>query len=126
MLFDIVLPQGTDCRRNTRFSQDPPRGMFSCLKKLDIKYCHRIEKLFPWRMLQNLCNLEFLYLFSCEKMAEIIAEEEEEEGMDVTNSITLPRLRHSSLNCLPELKLICKTTMTCNSMESIDYGAVEN
>ncbi|KAL2473028.1 Disease resistance protein [Forsythia ovata] len=103
----------------------PPGGMFSCLKKLDIKYCDQIEKLFPLGFLHNLCNLERLYVFSCEKMVEIIAHDEE-EGMDVTSTITIPRLKHLSLNDLPELKMICKTTMTCNSMESIDlWGCIK-
>ena len=85
-----------------------------------------MKKLFPFKLLQDLQNLEEIEVRSCGKMREIIASELEErnhkgEGSDTTTSFNLPKLRELELCDLPELKSICSTSRqtVCDSLEGI-------
>ncbi|GKV47828.1 hypothetical protein SLEP1_g54687 [Rubroshorea leprosula] len=101
-----------------------PRGIFSSLKKVVIRECKKIKKLFPsWKLVECLKKLEDLYVDDCEEMEEIIAsdpEEEGEEGGDIIKKLILPKLKKLTLSDLPALKSICsrRAVIVCDSLES--------
>ncbi|XAR56586.1 hypothetical protein NMG60_11037132 [Bertholletia excelsa] len=90
-----------------------PKGTFLNLKHLDIIGCPRIKTLFTLPLLQNLQNLEVIYIWECKLMEEIIALENQEE------IISFPKLIRLSLQQLPELKSICRGKMACESIQNI-------
>ncbi|XP_017979820.1 PREDICTED: putative disease resistance protein At4g10780 [Theobroma cacao] len=103
-----------------------PPGIFTHLKSLCIYKCPDMKKLFPFKLLQDLQNLEEIEVRSCGQMKEIIASEEERDSMGegkdhTTTSFNFPKLRELELCDLPELKSICSTSrqMVCDSLEGI-------
>ncbi|XP_057474960.1 disease resistance protein SUMM2-like isoform X2 [Actinidia eriantha] len=117
----------------------PTNGTFLNLKHLDISGCPSIRKLFTIHLLQNLHNLELIYVWECKQMEEIISldneEENETESMDESTTtstsssnqsssshgtvVSFPKLKRLSLQQLPELKSICGGVMACDSIQSI-------
>jgi len=98
----------------------PYNGIFSGLIEFYCGGCESMKKLFPLVLLPNLVNLERIEVMDCEKMEEIIGTTDEESS--TSNSITkfnLPKLRSLTLDCLPELKSICRAKLICNSLEKI-------
>ncbi|XP_022717721.1 LOW QUALITY PROTEIN: disease resistance protein At4g27190-like [Durio zibethinus] len=101
----------------------PPHNVFSSLSDLYISDCNNIKKLFSsnW-VLQNLQNLNYLWVSDCRDMEEIIApESESEEEVISAINFTLPKLKKLRLGWLPKLKSICSATgvMVCDSIEEI-------
>ncbi|CDP17473.1 unnamed protein product [Coffea canephora] len=107
-----------------------PAGTFSSLKELSISKCHNMKQLFTVQLLQNLQNLEELYVEDCEGLEEIAADgngvgQGGGEGTQLTSSegatatVILPKLRQLRLENLPQLKNICKAAMICISIEYI-------
>ncbi|XP_027170330.1 disease resistance protein SUMM2-like [Coffea eugenioides] len=107
-----------------------PAGTFSSLKELSISKCHNMKQLFTVQLLQNLQNLEELYVEDCEGLEEIAADgngvgQGGGEGTQLTSSegatatVILPKLRQLRLDNLPQLKNICKAAMICDSIKKI-------
>ncbi|KAG5255032.1 disease resistance protein [Salix suchowensis] len=98
---------------------------FSHLKKLTIGECPSMKNLFSLYMLPNLTNLEEIEVDECHAMEEIIAKDDEEEGMMVEDSINdyavthLPNLKALKLSNLTELRSIFHGALICDSLEEI-------
>jgi len=94
-----------------------PGGIFSCLKEFDISECHLIEKLFTPQLVQQLQNLETIRVAHCNLMIEIFAVS---NGDDNDRSIiSLPKLTRLTLKWLPELKIVCKGSISCGSLPEV-------
>nr|GMC55529.1 probable disease resistance protein At1g12290 isoform X2 [Ipomoea batatas] len=95
---------------------------FSSLKHLYIHGCDSMKKLLPHALLQNLKNLEELFVTNCSQLEVVIGGvggDGEEEGSSNT-PIYLPKLKQLYLDKLPELKSICNgREMICPSIEEI-------
>ncbi|PHT52194.1 hypothetical protein CQW23_06656 [Capsicum baccatum] len=99
---------------------------FSVLTILDIQECHKMKKLFPRAILQDLMNLEVLFVGGCSEMEEIIGREEGEGSSQSSSSCTsttadLPKLKDLNLMVLPELKSICEGKLICDSIEYMEF-----
>ncbi|RQO85982.1 hypothetical protein POPTR_001G404800v4 [Populus trichocarpa] len=115
----------------TREGAAPPswqsNGTFSHLKKVTIGECPSMKNLFSLDLLPNLTNLEVIEVDDCDQMEEIIAIEDEEEGMMVEDSsssshyavTSLPNLKVLKLSNLPELKSIFHGEVICDSLQEI-------
>uniref|UniRef100_A0A2C9V2U2 Uncharacterized protein n=1 Tax=Manihot esculenta TaxID=3983 RepID=A0A2C9V2U2_MANES len=99
---------------------------FSPLKKIKIRECPSMKKLFPQGLMSNLQNLEEIEVCHCDNMKELIAmeEREREESYNSSNGttfiFTLPKLRSVGLAELPQLKSICSQEIVCDSLEYIE------
>jgi len=120
-------------REGTALQPFPSIGTFSCLRVFDVFNCPSIKKLFPSGLLPNLKHLEVIEVEFCDKMEEIIAAEEEDEGgivgeernsssrsTDASVEFRLPNLRLLKLRNLSELKSICSGVMICDSLQELD------
>ncbi|KAM3321192.1 hypothetical protein P3S67_008394 [Capsicum chacoense] len=84
---------------------------------------HRMKKLFPRAILQDLKNLEMLDVLGCSEMEEIIGREEGEGSSLSSSSSTsttahLPKLKQLILR---ELKSICEGKLMCDSVEWMEF-----
>ncbi|PHT52170.1 hypothetical protein CQW23_06632 [Capsicum baccatum] len=100
---------------------------FSGLTELYIYDCDRMKKLFPRAVLQDLKNLEKLFVGRCSEMEEIIGSEEGEGSRQSISSSTsttadLPKLKLLKLVYLFELKSICEGKLMCDSLEAMEFG----
>ncbi|PHT24929.1 hypothetical protein CQW23_35416 [Capsicum baccatum] len=98
---------------------------FSGLTKFEIRYCSRMKKLFPQAMLQDLKNLEVLYVLGCSEMEEIIGREEGEGSSQSSSTSTIadfPKLKELKLIDLLELKSICEGKLMCDSLEYMKFA----
>ncbi|CAA2950207.1 probable disease resistance At5g63020 [Olea europaea subsp. europaea] len=104
-----------------------PRGLFSHLQRLVVVRCGKIKKLLPRSLVQNLHNLNNLSVESCAKLEEIIGDEESDEGFGAESNtvITLPRLEILYLDNLPELEIIYKGTIICDSIKKIHMKRIK-
>ncbi|GLU15356.1 hypothetical protein SLE2022_318540 [Rubroshorea leprosula] len=75
-------------------------GIFFNLRRLIIRRCPRIRKLFSLELLQALQNLEEIRVRDCQQMEEIIV-------ADASIKFTFPKLRQLYLVDLPQLESIC-------------------
>ncbi|KAJ6886924.1 disease resistance protein [Populus alba x Populus x berolinensis] len=120
-------------REGTALQPFPSIGTFSCLRVFDVFNCPSIKKLFPSGLLPNLKHLEVIEVEFCDKMEEIIAAEEEDEGgimgeernsssrsIDASVEFRLPNLRLLKLRYLSELKSICSGVMICDSLQELN------
>ncbi|PHT52175.1 hypothetical protein CQW23_06637 [Capsicum baccatum] len=87
---------------------------------------HRMKKLFPRAILQDLKNLEMLDVSGCSEMEEIIGREEGEESSQSSSSSTsttadLPNLKQLILRGLRGLKSICEGKLMCDSVEYMEF-----
>ncbi|WJX80928.1 Ulp1 peptidase [Trifolium repens] len=94
-------------------SLSQPDGIFSCLKEIDISFCHLIEKLLTPQLVQQLQNLETITVSECYSMKEIFAVNNNDD--DDSSIIALPKLTRLELWNLPELKIVCKGSIRCRS-----------
>ncbi|GLT83888.1 hypothetical protein SLE2022_021530 [Rubroshorea leprosula] len=102
----------------------PTRGVMVCdsLRQLIIGECPKLRRI---PLLQGLQNLEYIRVWDCQQMEEIIGWEGEEENhtadANTTTTFTLPKLRWLRLWNLPELKRICPTrgVMVCDSFQEL-------
>ncbi|CAA2950213.1 probable disease resistance At5g63020 [Olea europaea subsp. europaea] len=103
-----------------------PRGLFSHLRRLLVEECEKIKKLLPRSLVQNLRNLNELRVESCAKLEEIIGDEESDEDFSAESNtiIALPRLEILFLDDLPELEIICKETIICDSIKRIHMTGI--
>ncbi|KAK6153471.1 hypothetical protein DH2020_013110 [Rehmannia glutinosa] len=87
----------------------PLHTAFSSLKYLTICKCNKMKKLgLP---VSEFPNLEILSVQFCDEVEEIIQVTEENDV------VCLPKLKEMYLILLPRLKIICKKTMDCRSIE---------
>ncbi|KAG5224012.1 disease resistance protein [Salix suchowensis] len=102
-------------------------GMFSHLREFWCSGCSSMKKLFPLELLPYLINLEVINVLGCEKMEEIIGTTDEESNTsNPIAELTLPKLTILDLFGLPELKVICRAKLICNSLEIINIKNCEN
>ncbi|PHT52182.1 hypothetical protein CQW23_06644 [Capsicum baccatum] len=99
---------------------------FSGLTELCFNHCNRMKKLFPWAIVQDLKNLQVLWVQYCDEIEEIIGREEEGSSQSSNPHITsttadLPKLKRLHLSVLPELKRICDGKLICDALESMDF-----
>ncbi|MBA0580010.1 hypothetical protein Gorai_022249 [Gossypium raimondii] len=106
----------------------PLLGIFSHLKSFVIKECLNMKQLFPFKLADDLQNLEKLVVCDCVQMEEIISSEEENQEINTPKEFSLPKLRKLELKNLPELKSICSSnrTMVCNSLRNIEVSKCTN
>ncbi|MCD9560138.1 hypothetical protein HAX54_018615 [Datura stramonium] len=97
---------------------------FSGLTELRIFNCHKMKKLFPRAIVQDLKNLEKLTVCWCDEMEEIIAEEmNPQQHLITSTSSDLPKLKWLYLRGLPKLNRICEVKLMCNSLETMTFPA---
>ncbi|XP_060209968.1 probable disease resistance protein At4g14610 [Lycium barbarum] len=99
---------------------------FSGLTELIIKECHKMKKLFPRAILQDLKNLQKLEVWYCEEMEEIIAEEAtDQDGSSQLGTssdiLILPKLKLLDLFGVPKLKSICEGKLICDSVKYMTF-----
>jgi len=94
-----------------------PFGIFSCLKQFEIVYCHLIEKLFTPRLVQELQNLETIRVEGCNSMKEIFAASTSDDND--RSIISLPKLTELNLRYLPQLRTVCKGSISCGSSPKV-------
>ncbi|PIA26910.1 hypothetical protein AQUCO_08500002v1 [Aquilegia coerulea] len=95
---------------------------FFCLKVLMIYNCHNLENVFSSsKLLQLLPNLEEIYVCECNKIEELIGDEEEEKGRSIETPIPvqLPMLKKLKFSNLRKLKRIWRGVMICDSLERV-------
>ncbi|XP_045794652.1 probable disease resistance protein At5g43730 isoform X6 [Trifolium pratense] len=97
-----------------------PVGIFSCLKEINISFCNLIEKLLTPQLVQQLHNLEEITVSDCNSMKEIFAVSNNDDNDN--SIITLPKLTRLELKDLPELKIVCKGIIHCESLPDVDIG----
>ncbi|CAJ2669273.1 unnamed protein product [Trifolium pratense] len=97
-----------------------PVGIFSCLKEINISFCNLIEKLLTPQLVQQLHNLEEITVSDCNSMKEIFAVSNNDDNDN--SIITLPKLTRLELKDLPELKIVCKGIIHCESLPEVDIG----
>jgi len=101
-----------------------PFGIFSCLKQFDIICCDLIEKLFRPQLVQQLQNLERIRVGNCNSMKEIFAVS---NGDDNDRSIiSLPKLTKLTLERLPQLRTVCKRSISCRSSPAVNIYMCPN
>ncbi|KAH7564881.1 hypothetical protein JRO89_XS09G0054100 [Xanthoceras sorbifolium] len=109
------------------------------LKVVRVHSCLKVKKLFASKRLLELKNLEWIDVYSCPKMEELITVEDDHdneakmeelitiEDDDDNNEerrrkeFLLPKLKKLSLSYMPELKNICSSigVMVCDSLQEI-------
>ncbi|KAL5758630.1 hypothetical protein ACOSP7_021241 [Xanthoceras sorbifolium] len=109
------------------------------LKVVRVHSCLKVKKLFASKRLLELKNLEWIDVYSCPKMEELITVEDDHdneakmeelitiEDDDDDNEerrrkeFLLPKLKKLSLSYMPELKNICSSNgvMVCDSLQEI-------
>lgn len=94
-----------------------PDGIFSCLKQFDIIGCNLIEKLFTPQLVLQLQNLETIRVENCDSMKEIFAVSNSDDND--RSIISLPKLTLLSLDNLPELRIVCKGNISCESSPKV-------
>ncbi|WCJ25657.1 Disease resistance protein (CC-NBS-LRR class) family [Euphorbia peplus] len=100
---------------------------FSNLTRFSIEGCPSIKRLFPMHVLQNLKNLEWLFVIDCISLEEIFAAEEQEQVSSVANPemkiiCSLPKLIIIRLMDLPALEGVCGEGVTWSISETCAIG----
>ena len=98
-----------------------PRGIFSYLKRFDIKGCPGIKTLLTPSLVPLLQNLEFLSVSDCNSMEQIFA-----ESYDDGIKITLPKFTTLLVRHLPKLKMVCNGILVCKSGFKLDITDCPN
>ncbi|KAK2637735.1 hypothetical protein Ddye_025530 [Dipteronia dyeriana] len=82
-----------------------PRGMlsFENLQKIQVLECHNLKHLLPASVARSLSKLEYLSVFDCSVLKEIVAEEIFVEEAVATRFI-FPRMATLELHQLPKLR----------------------
>ncbi|XP_051125557.1 probable disease resistance protein At4g27220 isoform X2 [Andrographis paniculata] len=104
---------------------------FTTLEELQIVGCHNITSLFPSSMVENLKNLTTLTIISCNKMEQVVQEDQGE------TSKLFPSLKVLALLSLPSLEIFCQwrcalffpllesiTIDKCPRMETLARGSL--
>ncbi|XP_022867272.1 disease resistance protein RPS2-like isoform X1 [Olea europaea var. sylvestris] len=99
-----------------------PVGTLASLRVLNVTACNDLKTLLPLELVQHLRNLEEITVQNCDKMMEIIAPGEDNQGVTEVNNVKIdfPRLQKLKLSSLPELRHIFNGIMTCDSLSSIE------
>ncbi|RWR73015.1 putative disease resistance protein [Cinnamomum micranthum f. kanehirae] len=87
-------------------------GSLSKLTRLLLFDCKKLKKVFQLDIIQQLCSLESLEVWTCSTVEEIIEIEEEEEMSVASHThndrLILPNIKEIYLMFLPELESICR------------------
>ncbi|XP_058071262.1 probable disease resistance protein At4g27220 [Magnolia sinica] len=97
----------------------PQFDTLSSLKSVTVEHCHSLKYLFAFVLFQHLRNLEYVRLWMCDQIEEIVVEDEGMADRDRSNTITLPRLKELWLGFLGELRSISKMAVVCDSLVTI-------
>ncbi|CAO2836171.1 unnamed protein product [Amaranthus hypochondriacus] len=101
-----------------------PPFTFSHFKKIHIRSCSNIKKLFPLALIQQklLPNLLEIELVNCPHMTEMIAfDEGQGNTRDYEDALlTLPNLKIITLINMPNLESICRGLLQCNSLVKVN------
>ncbi|XP_042514862.1 disease resistance protein SUMM2-like [Macadamia integrifolia] len=111
-----------------------PPGSFSRLASLTILYCKNMRQIFTRGILQQLSNLEKLFVSRCHNLQVIVNEKEEEEEGHNDDVAFFPKLKILFLCDLPRLERIWKTVcfpmapllekirvLECPNLKSLPY-----
>jgi len=101
-----------------------PSGIFSCLKEFSVYNCNFLENLFTPRLVQQLQNLETIIVRYCGSMKEILVASNDDD--DDSLSIALPKLTNLELGDLPQLKIFCKGSISCESLPTLNIYGCQN
>ncbi|KAL5759029.1 hypothetical protein ACOSP7_021640 [Xanthoceras sorbifolium] len=106
-------------------SESTPPDQYSHLKGVHVYFCSEVKKLFYSKLLLELKNLEWIDVYNCPKMEELITIDDDEDDDDneerSQKEFLLPKLKRLSLRSMPELKNICSSNgvMVCDSLQEI-------
>eukprot|EP00268_Persea_americana_P006385 TRINITY_DN12311_c0_g2_i1.p1 TRINITY_DN12311_c0_g2~~TRINITY_DN12311_c0_g2_i1.p1 ORF type:complete len:1046 (-),score=169.37 TRINITY_DN12311_c0_g2_i1:774-3911(-) len=81
-----------------------PNGAFACLKVLRISHCDKLRTVFSLESMQNLQNLEEVFVDSCGQIVEIITGKGKHCGV-------LPKLKFLRISSCPKLKALFSSHM---------------
>ncbi|XP_077242304.1 disease resistance protein At4g27190-like [Tasmannia lanceolata] len=98
---------------------------FPKLRKIAVIHCEGLKSLIPYDFLQELDNLEDIYVRNCSNMEEIFGAKVVDENTpkivstNVADRNALPKLRILTLGVLPRLRCICQETFSLPALEMI-------
>ncbi|KAL7175432.1 hypothetical protein ACSBR2_029097 [Camellia fascicularis] len=85
------------------------------LTSLDLKSCHKLERMFSLSIARDLMQLQILDVYDCRKMKVLISSEEEGDQNEIastttetTDKIVFPKLKELHLAKLPSFTAICE------------------
>ncbi|KAH7564685.1 hypothetical protein JRO89_XS09G0006200 [Xanthoceras sorbifolium] len=103
-------------------SESTPPDQYSHLKGVHVYFCSEVKKLFCSKLLLELKNLEWIDVYNCPKMEELITIDGDDDNEERSQKeFLLPKLKRLSLRSMPELKNICSSNgvMVCDSLQEI-------
>ncbi|KAH7564682.1 hypothetical protein JRO89_XS09G0005900 [Xanthoceras sorbifolium] len=103
-------------------SESTPPDQYSHLKGVHVYFCSEVKKLFCSKLLLELKNLEWIDVYNCPKMEELITIDDDDDNEERSQKeFLLPKLKRLSLRSMPELKNICSSNgvMVCDSLQEI-------
>ncbi|XP_077244360.1 disease resistance protein At4g27190-like [Tasmannia lanceolata] len=109
------------------------RSSFPKLQKIRVIGCHGLKRLIPHDLLEQLHNVEKIYVFNCSNMKEIFGAKVVDENTSeivatcsVVDSNALPNLRLLHLFDLPKLTYICQEAFSWPSLEIVRVSKCPN
>ncbi|GMP81279.1 hypothetical protein CsSME_00036039 [Camellia sinensis var. sinensis] len=98
------------------------------LTSLELKYCHKLERMFSLSIARDLMQLQILNVSYCGKMAVLIASEEGDQNeiasttTEATDKIVFPKIKDLCLHDLPSFTAICEAM---NGIELLQLNRLE-
>ncbi|XP_077244424.1 disease resistance protein At4g27190-like [Tasmannia lanceolata] len=109
------------------------RSSFPKLQNISVVDCHGLKSLIPHDLLEQLHNLEKIYVWNCSNMKQIFGAKVVDENTSeivatcsVVDSNALPNLRLLYLTGLPELRYICQEAFSWPSLEIVNVWLCPN
>ncbi|XP_077244428.1 disease resistance protein At4g27190-like isoform X2 [Tasmannia lanceolata] len=109
------------------------RSCFPKLQEIRVIGCHGLKSLIPHDLLEQLHNLEEIYVRNCSNMKEIFGAKVVDENTSeivatcsVVDSNAFPKLRNLQLRELPELRYICREAFSWPSLEIVQVWGCPN
>ncbi|XP_077242308.1 uncharacterized protein LOC143882767 [Tasmannia lanceolata] len=109
------------------------RSCFPKLQEIRVIGCHGLKSLIPHDLLEQLHNLEEIYVRNCSNMKEIFGAKVVDENTSeivatcsVVDSNAFPKLRNLQLRELPELTYICREAFSWPSLEIVQVWGCPN
>jgi hypothetical protein len=93
------------------FNSQIPKGNFSKLEVLKVSSCDNLRNILAAPMFRGLTSLTKLELSNCEKLEEVIAQDQgAQEGPENGKETLFPRLKELELSNLPKMCRFCHMT----------------